>query len=339
MFNSQYNTDNVLIRDVMLGLLDLLNRRVSIDQVLSDTEIKKISIPFFPFNYGQERFLQDFYYKYGWDCDGPTYAEGNADPVPRGVVHFDTFAIDSAALTNKFVRATYARPVTSDGQTVMQSFSAYVNPVPMKIQAEVEVLANTALESYKIIEAFVAVFYKARAYTVEHRGFPVETRVGFPNEYTVDKPTTFTYGDTSTITIKIPLEIETYLPVVDPTSEVPMSSQMVPAADGTPPFNVSIDPIGPGPQEGQSQGGGGASVFTPPTTYTPAPMNPGGENVIPWDTPLQPPLVNPQTQQLLTGIQSPIETTPPTLPVPPTPPGTGPDGYPSGVETEENGDK
>lgn len=219
MFNSAYNTDGVLIRNVVLGLLDLLNRRVTIDQVISDTEVMKISIPFFYNNFGQERFLQDFYYRYGLDCDTTIYAEGNTDPVPRGIVHVDSIVINSGALTNKFVRATYAKPVMSDGQIVTQSFSAMVNPIPLQLQLSCEIRSNTALEAMKIIEAFIHFFYRAKAYTVEYRGFPVETRVGFSNEYSLDKPISFTYGDQNNISVKMPLEIETYLPVIDPTTE------------------------------------------------------------------------------------------------------------------------
>ncbi len=60
-FNEKYDYDDVLMRAVTIGLLDLMHRKVSITQVVSVEETREITVPFFYYNYGSERFIQDFY--------------------------------------------------------------------------------------------------------------------------------------------------------------------------------------------------------------------------------------------------------------------------------------
>lgn len=213
-FNDRYNTDDVHLRAVQVGLINVLNRSVVIEQVISDTESKMVPVPFYPAQATQERFMQDFYLHYHLDCD-TSFAEGNYDQIPRGVVTLESFTIDSASLVNKFVRGTYNRHVDSQ----VKAYSDYINVIPMNCSLEAEIKATTLVEAYKIVQEFISTFYKSVSYQVSFRGFRVPCQVGFAQDYTIVKPVEFTFGDDKAITITFPMELETYLPVVgDPYS-------------------------------------------------------------------------------------------------------------------------
>ena len=203
------------MRAVMVGLINLLNKNVVIDQVISDTEITAVPIPFYPAMANQERFMQDFYMYYHPDCQ-TSYAEGNYDQIPRGVIQLSSFTIDSASLVNKFVRGTYHKQV--DGQ--VKAYSDYVNVIPIRMSYDVEIVAGSVLEAFKIVQEFIATFYKAATYQVSYKGFKVPCQVGFAQDYTIEKPVEFTFGDDKKISVNFPLELETYQPVVgDPFSQ------------------------------------------------------------------------------------------------------------------------
>ena len=214
-FNDRYNTDDVHMRAVLVGLINLLNKNVVIEQVISDTESTSVPIPFYPAMANQERFMQDFYMHYHPDCK-TGYAEGNYDQIPRGVISLSSFTIDSASLTNKFVRGTYHREV--DGQ--IKAFSDYINIIPLRMSYDIEIITGSVLEAFKIVQEFIATFYKAATYQVSYKGFRVPCQVGFAQDYTIEKPVEFSFGDDKQIKVNFPIELETYQPVVgDPFSQ------------------------------------------------------------------------------------------------------------------------
>ena len=214
-WNAQWNTDDVLLRSVIIGLLDLLNTRVQIKQVLTDTPAL-ISVPFFYAQFGQERFLQDFYMQYQDRCDGPAYTEGGAMPVPRGIVSLTAVSVNAASLTSKFVRGTYNKEV--NGQ--VQAFSSYINNIPLTLNFDVEIICNTLLEAFKITQAALGSLYKAAKFNVDYAGFMCACQVGFSEDFSTEKQLQFTYGDAEDrVTIRFTVEGEVYLPVPDMVEE------------------------------------------------------------------------------------------------------------------------
>lgn len=215
-FNDRYNTDDVLLRAVSIGLLDFLNKKLHIQQVVADDDVRDIPVPFYYYMYGSERFMQDFYLNYQPNCDGPGFVEGNVDPVPRGVVNLTTIGINTAALTNKFNRGTYNKEV--DG--VVKAYSAYLNVVPLTLTYDVEILSNTIVEAFKIIQETIATFYKAATFAVDYKGMRIPVQIGFSQDFTVEKPIAFTYGDDNKIEVKFSIEMEAYQPILDATTEM-----------------------------------------------------------------------------------------------------------------------
>lgn len=208
------------MRSVMVGLIDLLNRRIAIEQVVGDDDVRSIPIPFYPAQFTDERFMQDFFMYYQPDCD-TSYAEGNYDPVPRGVIILNSFTINSSALTNKFVRGTYNKQV----ENRVEAFSDYFNVIPLVLSYNIEIIAGTLIESFKIVQEVISVFYKAAKFNIEYKGQRVEGVVGFAQDYSINKPVTFSPGDDDKITVTFPIELETYMPVIgDPFSQTVKTS-------------------------------------------------------------------------------------------------------------------
>lgn len=213
-FLHKYNTDNVHSRAVIVGLVNLLNTVVQYDNVLGDTTIDRVTVPFFYSMTGDERFLQDFFLEWS-DCVHPKHADGNYDVIPRGIVTLTSNTINTSAMTHRFVRGTYAKEV--DGQ--LQTYNAFLNSIPLAMQFDVVIEADTNLDAFKIQQSIIETFYKTQVYSVSYKGFRVPCQVGFPEDYGLEKTFEFTYQTETKIEIKFTLAVETYMPVIDPTTE------------------------------------------------------------------------------------------------------------------------
>jgi len=213
-FLHKRNTDDVHTRSVIVGLVNLLNTRVQFSNVLSDTDIDNVTVPFFYSMTGDERFLQDYFLEWN-DCIHPKIADGNYDVIPRGIVTLENNTINTAAMTHRFVRGTYTKEV--NGQ--VQTYNSFLNSIPLKMNLKVSIETDSNLDAFKIQQSIIETFYKTQVYSIKYKGFRVPCQAGFPEDYGINKTFEFKYSDNSKINIEFTLEIETYLPVVDLTTE------------------------------------------------------------------------------------------------------------------------
>ena len=216
-FLEKYNIDEVFLRGIIVGLLRSLNEKVTYTQINEQQEILEVYIPFFYSMSGDESFLQDFYLDY-LDCDGNSpFAEGNYDIIPRGVVTLTGVNIDTASITNGFVRATY-NVETVEGQ--MKAFSAYTSSIPLIMSFDIKLRADTLLDTFKIFQSVIQTFYKVYSFNVEFGGMRVPVQVGFPEQYQNDKQLEFSYLSTQKyIETTFSIVVETYYPQKDIATE------------------------------------------------------------------------------------------------------------------------
>jgi hypothetical protein len=213
-FLHKYNTDNVHARAVIIGLVNLLNTKIQYDNVLSDTQIDTVTVPFFYSMTGDERFLQDYFLEWN-ECIHPKIADGNYDVIPRGVVQLTSNTINTAAMTHRFVRGSYVKEV--NGQ--LQTFNAFINSIPLTMDFTVNIETDNNLDAFKIQQTIIETFYKTQVYSVSYKGFRVPCQVGFPEDYGVEKTFEFSYGDNEVVKMSFTLTVETYQPVTDPTTQ------------------------------------------------------------------------------------------------------------------------
>lgn len=209
----RFNTDNVHARAVIVGLINLLNSKVQFENIYSDTESTVVTVPFF-YNFGgDERFLQDYFLH--WNDCAPQLVDGNIDPIPRGIATLSGSTINTNMMTNRFVRGNYVKQVGGEVLT----YNAFLNSIPLTMSFDVEIYADTSLDAFKIQQAVLETFYKTQVFSVEFRGFRVPCQVGFPEDQGIQKTFEFTYQTDTTIKFACALQLETYYPVTDPTTE------------------------------------------------------------------------------------------------------------------------
>jgi len=206
---------------VIVGLINLLNSRIQYENVLSDTVVETIGVPFLPNMGGDERFLQDFFTHWN-DCKHPRMADGNYDVIPRGVVTLSSNTINTTAMTHRFVRGSYVKEVNGE----LQRYNAFLNSLPLTMDFDIEVETDTVIDAFKIQQAILETFYKVQVFSVSFKGFRVPCQAGFSDDLGIEKTFEFTYQDETAVKFKFSISVETYYPVTDPTTERLDSNRM-----------------------------------------------------------------------------------------------------------------
>ena len=271
-FNHKHNTDNVFSRAVIVGLVNLLNNKIQFVNQLSDDEVDVIEVPWFFNQSGDERFMQDYYTMWS-DCIHPKLSPGNYDPIPRGVTTLTGENINSSALTHRFVRGKRVKEI--DGQ--LHTFNAFLNSIPLTMSFDCEVICASHLDGFKIQQTIREIFYKVQVFQMSYNGFRIPCQVGFPEDVGLEKTFEYSYGDENQITLKFSLELETYQPVIDKTTERHDSNRMT--SGFAPSFDFDKD--------GQSTATPNSKILTltsPQETSPPQVYYSGDTMIIAWDT-------------------------------------------------------
>lgn len=212
-FNHKYNTDDALVRAAIVGLVNELNNKINYENVWENDSKKSVRVPFFYAMSGDERFLQDYFSNWS-DC-APDFIEGNTDPIPRGTIFLSGVSILAANLTSRYVRGYYTKEI--DGE--LKRFNSYINSIPLQLNFSAEILTDTTLDSFKIVQSAIAVLYRTLVFSINFKGFRIPTQVGFPDTYALNKQFEFTYGNTDRLKVTFDIELQTYLPIPDPKEE------------------------------------------------------------------------------------------------------------------------
>ena len=233
--HEQRNTSNVFNREVIIGLLRILNRKLVYQQIWDDTSIgvQNVTVPFFydfgGSNINSERFIQDNYTFFTSDeCTsiGLKKIDGNFDFYPQGRISLAGINIDSGNITNRFVMGRFTRYI--EGKP--KAFVAYLYSMPLQFTFNVEIRCENMNTAFKIDEAYRTYFYKNQTYHINYKGTVCPVRVGFPESAL--QPTsgaTYTMGtapNDNWIKLSMSLQCETYQPIFDPYSERPADSSI-----------------------------------------------------------------------------------------------------------------
>ena len=219
--HQRYNNENILVRAVIAGLLNILNNKITYEQIWSNEDIETIQIPWFYNMSGDERFMQDFYTHYA-HCLPPKPIDGNFDMIPRGVITYTGSPIDSARITSRYVQGTYLKEI--DGQ--LQTMRSFLYSIPLNVNFDCEIWFDTQITSLKVEQVIREVFYKTITFYVYFRGMRVGCSVGFPEDITSEKNIQYSFESDNKIKINFALQVETYQPVFDPTTEVNANDYM-----------------------------------------------------------------------------------------------------------------
>lgn len=219
----KYNNENILIRAILAGLLDILNNQIKYTQIWGDasTAIETISVPWFYNQSGDERFMQDFYTHYA-ECVPPRPVDGNFDMIPRGIITYTGSGINAQRITSRYVQGRYVKEV--DGQ--LESYVSYLYSIPLTVRIDCEMWIDRQITALKIEQEIREVFYKTLTYYVYYKGLRIGSTVGFPEDVTIDKNIKYSFEADNKIKLNFELEIESYQPVFDPTTEMKTTSRI-----------------------------------------------------------------------------------------------------------------
>jgi hypothetical protein len=212
-FNFKTNTDDVFLRSLIIAFINTLNDRIKYDVVVSPTETRTYSVPFYYSIVGDGRFIQDNFINFD-NCKFD-FADGNFDPIPRGVVNMASVSVAEDALTNNFVRMEYQKLV--DGQ--MKTFSARGFAVPLRVTFQVKMYADIILDYFRIFEVAFSQFFKSVPFSFRYKTFRIPARAMFPAPIPGEKNFNYDVGGDQRIKMDFSVEVETYMPVLDLTTE------------------------------------------------------------------------------------------------------------------------
>jgi len=216
------NINDIFLRNQTLAYLDLLNNRVNIEQI-EDCDIsdpKRYPIPFFYNFSSDENFLKDFYINLPDSCNIPIHAEGNYDPIPRGIITFTGLIVRSSDIVNKFVRGTFQKEIKGDNnERITKAYSSMLFAIPLTLNYDVEIKTASLNQAFKTVQTIIDIFYKNNIMYYQYKGLRIQSNIQFPESYNVEKILKFTYAEDNKINIKFSSEIETYYPAFDETTE------------------------------------------------------------------------------------------------------------------------
>lgn len=225
-YNLKYNSDDSVIRHIIVGLLADLNNKVYIKRQITAATRSTVDVPFYYSITGDDEFLRDnflFAHASGVGCN-PTsdFADGNYDAVPRGVANLSSFSIDSGKLVNKGIRGSYSK---MDANGVLQNYTSEFSMVPITLSFEVEILVSSMLDALKMSEALIKTLYKSNSYSVEvghlEDGiFRLPCQYSMPDDYEVVRAIDFTFEEKEKYKANFSIEVLSHIPSFQDASEL-----------------------------------------------------------------------------------------------------------------------
>jgi len=205
VYDLEFNKDDVLLRNVIIGVLSTLHNKLSWYNKTSNTQKTQIDIPFFFQTTGDERFLQDMFLQDIVYDPEKTIAETVYNKIPRAIVEMTGVEIDPAKLSNQSVRGTYNKEV-EDGTT--KSYNAEFIPIPLNITMDISIIVDTMLDQFKAVESIIRNIYKDSTFQINVGGIRIPGSFSVPEGTTMDRTIEFRSGTTDTKETKVVFSID-----------------------------------------------------------------------------------------------------------------------------------
>jgi hypothetical protein len=211
-YDLHFNKDNVALRNIIVGSLATLSNHIGWNNQIGTSIEKKvpIKVPFYFSTTGSERYLNDNFLN-NIDFDPQLLqAESFYNQIPRGIVDFSSFSIETQAITNKYVRMDHI--VQEDNGTLNQ-YNSEAFMVPILMSLKIEIYVDSILDQLKCSEAIIRTFYKAKSYNVDIGYTRIPCLMLFPDELTQERAVEFSFTDKKEFKIIFDIDIKSYIPV------------------------------------------------------------------------------------------------------------------------------
>lgn len=223
----QHNSDDVLVRSVIAGLLNLLNNNIKYSQTWSSDTKEELFVPwYYDFSHANnERFLQDNFTFFGERCFNQRMIDGNFDKYPKGILTYKSSTINAQSVTNVFTQGKY----TKNENGVLTTYSSFIYslPIDMVFSCEVYTADTDFLSILKIEQAIREAFYKNRSFYVTYKGMRVGCTAGFPESSEFTSSMQLTHDNIARENkLTFTIGVETYQPCIDERNEIPADCSM-----------------------------------------------------------------------------------------------------------------
>lgn len=268
VYDLHFNKDDVSIRNILIGCLATLSDNINwYNQIGHKVDERvKINVPFYFSTTGSERYLQDnFLNNIDFDPENLN-AEAFYNQIPRGIVNFESFSIETQAIVNKYVRMQHLKQ-EDDGTLNTYNTEAFMVPIIMDVSVEIAV--DSILDQLKCSEAIIRTFYKAKAYEVDIAYTRIPCLITFPDDYQHERTVEFSFSDKKEYKVTFSIQIKSHIPVFKPETSIFAGRNMASFQATT-----YIPPLVFGPS------GGGTAALLSNVGSTAATGTSGGTNLI-----------------------------------------------------------
>jgi len=211
-YDLHFNKDNVALRNILVGSLATLADHIGWNNQIGTSIEQKlpIRVPFYFSTTGSERYLNDNFLN-NLDFDPELLqAEAFYNQIPRGIVDFSSFSIETQAITNKYVRMDHI--VQEDNGTLNQ-YNSEAFMVPILMSLKIEIYLDSILDQLKCSESIIRTFYKAKSYNVDIGYTRIPCLMLFPDEFTQERSVEFSFTDKKEFKVTFDIDIKSYIPV------------------------------------------------------------------------------------------------------------------------------
>jgi hypothetical protein len=217
-YNLKFNSDDSVVRHIIIGFLADLNNKVYFHRQISNTERVLVDVPFYYSITGDDQFLRDqflFSTASGPQCSPDMgFADANYDAVPRGIANLTSLNIDSSKLVNKRTVGSYSK---MNSQGAMEGYTAEFDMIPITLGFDIEILVSSTLDSFKLTEAIIKRLYKSNYFNVEvghldEGTYRIASYYAFPEDYTQERPIEYTFEDKDQYKVTFAIEVNSFIP-------------------------------------------------------------------------------------------------------------------------------
>lgn len=218
MLQDRKNNENILIRGVIAGLLDVLNNKITYNQNRCNEGEETVVLPWYYNQAGDERFMQDFYTHYGYCLNDkcPLGIDGNMDMIPRGVITYQGMSVDAGRITSRFVEGNYTKEINGK----LETYTSYLFSIPVNVKFNAEIWIDSLTTSLKIEQSLIESLFKVVTTYFNYKDMRIGMQIGFPDSNNLEAIINYSF-DTNLRNHKLTfnIEVETYLPAFDKTTE------------------------------------------------------------------------------------------------------------------------
>lgn len=207
--------DDISIRDerffsiLLKGCLNWLNHNI----FMYDKAINH-----FIFNTGSSYlYVEDNGYEFKWS--ETTGEDQMYMAMPRCVCEIGDFNIPTEELTNPFVRGIYERRSSKTNE--YKGYNAEMRRIPLEVSMTLRYVLSNFNESIILVQELFEKMVFQQYFNIVYLGQQIQCSIEFPTQQQTNlNRIDFDSTEVNQKTIEIPIKIETYLPVINVSTEI-----------------------------------------------------------------------------------------------------------------------